>query len=216
MLVLTSAIRQSTLVLASAFMINFTACGLLFGFGVYQAHYESMALDDGTPFSGVSPANMALIGTLSVALMTIGAPVAVAWAKNFNPQVVVFAGGVLFGVACIAASFGKALWHFQLSQGLLLGIGTCLSFVPLMTVAPTWFDKHRGLAMGFISAGTGIGGLVWAPVIIACIAHSPVRPLRQRLHQPLLRCTDRDHATKFVGQEALDDLCLKYRSAVKD
>lgn len=128
-----------------------------------------MALDDKTPFSGSSPANIDLIGTLSVALMTIGAPFAVAWAKNFNPQAVVFVGGILFGIACVAASFGKRLWHFQLSQGLLLGVGTCLSFVPSMTVAPTWFDKHRGLAMGFISAGTGIGGLVWAPVITACI-----------------------------------------------
>ena len=153
----------------SAFMINFAGCGLLFGFGVYQAHYEQLALDDGNPFSGSSPANIDLIGTLSVALNTIGAPFAVAWAKNFNPQAVVLTGGILFGVASVAASFGRTLWHFQLSQGLLLGIGTSLSFVPSMTVAPTWFGQHRGLAMGFISAGTGVGGLVWAPVITACI-----------------------------------------------
>jgi MFS family permease len=161
--------RKQIKVLVSAFMINFAACGLLFGFGDYQAHYEQLALDDGNPFSGSSPANIALIGTLSVALLTIGAPFAVAWVKNFNPQAVVLVGGILFGVASVAASYGRTLWHFQLSQGLLLGIGACLSFIPVVTVAPTWFGQHRGLAMGFISAGTGVGGLVWAPAITACI-----------------------------------------------
>ncbi|PIB01912.1 putative transporter MCH2 [Cercospora beticola] len=166
---------QSTLVLISAFMINFTACGLLFGFGVYQAHYESLALIEGTPFSGASSATIDLIGTLSAALMTMGAPLAVGWAKNFRPWAVAFVGGVSYGISCVAASFGKELWHFQLSQGLLLGIGTCLSFIPSMTVAPTWFDQHRGLAMGVISAGTGVGGLIWAPVITTCIQHMGYR-----------------------------------------
>lgn len=155
--------------LIAAFMINFTACGILFGFGIYQTLYEAMATDEDTPFTGASSAKISLIGTLSISLMTIGAPFAVAWAKHFSPQVVVCAGGLLFGLANILASFGKALWHFQLAQGLLLGIGTCLSYMPSMTVAPTWFDTHRGLAMGLVSAGTGIGGLVWAPAITACV-----------------------------------------------
>lgn len=148
-------------------MINFAACGLLFGFGVYQAHYEQLALLDGNPFSGSSPADIDLIGTLSIALMMIGAPFAVAWAKNYNPRAVVFVGGILFGIACVAASYGKTLWHFQLSQGLLLGIGACFSFIPSVTVAPAWFGQHRGLAMGVVSASTGVGGLVWAPAITA-------------------------------------------------
>ncbi|KAF4454043.1 monocarboxylate transporter [Fusarium albosuccineum] len=150
-------------------MINFTACGVLFGFGVYQEHYETMAPQQGTPFTGASSAQIDLIGTLSASLMTITAPFVMAWAKYFKPQAVVWAGGILFGIASVLVSFGKALWHFQIAQGLLMGIATGLSFVPSMTVAPTWFDKHRGLAMGIISAGTGIGGLVWAPAISACI-----------------------------------------------
>ncbi|KAI8657157.1 MFS domain-containing protein [Fusarium keratoplasticum] len=161
--------RYASVVFAS-FLINFTACGLLFGFGVYQEHYETMVPTPGTPFTGASSATIDLIGTLSASLMTIVAPFVMAWTKYFGPQPVVCAGGVLFGIASILASFGKALWHFQLTQGLLLGLATGFSFVPSMTVSPTWFDKHRGLAMGIVSAGTGIGGLVWAPVISACIA----------------------------------------------
>ncbi|WAO86319.1 MFS domain-containing protein [Fusarium falciforme] len=160
--------RYASVVFAS-FLINFTACGVLFGFGVYQEHYETMVPTPGTPFTGASSATIDLIGTLSASLMTIVAPFVMAWTKYFGPRPVVCAGGVLFGIASVLASFGKALWHFQLTQGLLMGLATGFSFVPSMTVSPTWFDKHRGLAMGIVSAGTGIGGLVWAPVISACI-----------------------------------------------
>lgn len=59
-------------------MINFTACGLLFGLGIYQALYETMVLEDGTPFTSASSAEIDLIRTLSISLMTIGAPFAVA------------------------------------------------------------------------------------------------------------------------------------------
>ncbi|EXK85565.1 hypothetical protein FOQG_10361 [Fusarium oxysporum f. sp. raphani 54005] len=169
--VFTKQSRRYVIIIVAAFAINFTACGVLFGFGVYQAHYETIALEDDTAFSGASSAKIGLIGTLSASLMTIMAPFVVAWAKYYSPRVVVCAGGLLFGVASVLASFGKALWHFQLAQGLLLGIATGLSFMPSMTVAPTWFDKHRGLAMGIVSAGTGIGGLVWAPVITASITN---------------------------------------------
>ncbi|KAJ4111445.1 hypothetical protein NW768_011798 [Fusarium equiseti] len=130
-----------------------------------------MSLEDDTPFSRASSAKISLIGTLSASLMTIIAPFVVAWTKYYSPRAVVCAGGLLFGVASVLASFGKTLWHFQLAQGLLLGMATGLSFMPSMTVAPTWFDKHRGLAMGIVSAGTGIGGLVWAPVITASITN---------------------------------------------
>jgi len=150
-------------------MINFMVGGLLFGFGVYQAFYESMHSIDNTPFTGASAAEVDLIGSLSTSLLTLGAPIAVGWAKTFSPKLVVGAGGLVFGVAHVLASFGKELWHFQLSQGLLAGVGACLAFLPSMTVTPTWFSKHRGLAMGLVSAGTGVGGLVWAPALSACV-----------------------------------------------
>jgi len=34
-----------------------------------------------------------------------------------------------------------------------------------MTISPTYFDKHRGFAMGTILSGSGVGGLVIAPVL---------------------------------------------------
>lgn len=78
-------------------------------------------------------------------------------------------GATIFTLAHILASFGTKLWHFTLSQGVLLGLGTCLAYMTSVTVAPTWFTTRRGLAMGIILSGTGVGGLVWAPALKACI-----------------------------------------------
>ena len=76
-------------------------------------------------------------------------------------------GGVLFALANLLASFSQALWQFIFTQGLLLGCATCLTYIPAVTVAPGWFKERRGLAMGIVLSGTGIGGTVWAPVLRA-------------------------------------------------
>lgn len=114
-----------------------------------------------TPFTGATPAQIDLIGTLSIALMTIGAPFTTAWTKQYSPRAVVWSGGIIYSLALVLASFSQALWQFLLTQGLLLGIGTCMAYMPSVTVAPTWFSRHRGLAMGIILAGTGFGGVAW-------------------------------------------------------
>lgn len=147
----------------SSFTLTLTACGLNFAFGVYQELYESM---DG-PFANATPAQIDLIGTLGVSLMTIGAPYASAWTKSYSPRTMVLIGGLLFALANVLASFSQYLWQFILTQGVLLGFGTCLTYIPAVTVAPGWFRERRGLAMGIVLSGTGIGGALWAPVLRA-------------------------------------------------
>jgi MFS family permease len=124
-----------------------------------------MSLEPDTPFTGASQAVIGLIGTLSVAFMQIAAPFASAGLKRFSPRLMLALGGVLFFSACILASFSTQLWQFLLTQGLLLGLATCLVFTTAVTITPTWYTAHRGLAMGIVLAGTGVGGLVWAPAI---------------------------------------------------
>lgn len=126
-----------------------------------------MSLEPDTPFTGASQAVIGLIGTLSVAFMQIAAPFTSAGLKRYSPRLVLAVGGVLFFSACILASFSTQLWQFLLTQGFLLGLGTCLVYTTAVTITPTWYTEHRGLAMGIVLAGTGVGGLVWAPAIQA-------------------------------------------------
>lgn len=154
------------MVVLAAFVIMFTSCGINFAFGVYQELYETMSRSSSSnPFTGATPAQIDLIGTLAISLMTLGAPFASAWCKSYSPRTITFAGGVMFALSNVLASFGQKLWHFILTQGILLGCGVCLTYIPAMTVAPGWFTTHRGLAIGIVSSGTGVGGVAWAPLL---------------------------------------------------
>ncbi|CAG8197575.1 unnamed protein product [Penicillium olsonii] len=105
--------KRKLLIILAAFMLNFSGCGLLFSFGLYQSLYEDMARKEDNPFTGASSAEISLIGSIAAAMMKLGAPYVVAWCKYFSPQRVVFVGGIVYGVASVLASFGKELWHFQ-------------------------------------------------------------------------------------------------------
>ena len=66
--------RHYVWIVLSGFMLNFTACSVVFAYGIFQAEYEKMADQEGTPFTGASSAEITLIGSLSSAMMKLGAP----------------------------------------------------------------------------------------------------------------------------------------------
>lgn len=140
---------------------------MLFSFGVYQELYQAMSLEPNTPFTGSSAAAIDIIGTLTAAFQTIGAPVATAFIRRYTPRVAIFTSAALFLASSLLTSYSQHLWQFVLTQGILMGLATCFAYLTPCTVAPTWYGARRGLAMGLILSGTGIGGLVWAPAIQA-------------------------------------------------
>ncbi|RUS28132.1 major facilitator superfamily domain-containing protein [Jimgerdemannia flammicorona] len=47
---------------------------------------------------------------------------------------------------------------------MLVGIGASMVYFPAMAAASQWFQKRRGLAMGCVISGAGLGGLIIAPM----------------------------------------------------
>ena len=45
-----------------------------------------------------------------------------------------------------------------------------MMYFPLLSVAPEYYDRHRGAAMGFILSGAGVGGLVLSPTFRALLS----------------------------------------------
>src|SRR5690554_5018316 len=70
---------------------------------------------------------------------------------------------VLFGMSIVVLGFAgltlaSSFWLIALLMG-LLGFGTAFAFAPMVTLLATWFPEKRGLVIGYMSSGVGIGTL---------------------------------------------------------
>src|SRR4029077_19745596 len=83
---------------------------------------------------------------------------------TFGSRVMLVVGGVLMpaGLALFANSTGNATFYIA---GALLGFGYGMSIalVPPVLIN-AWFIARRGLVLGIVLAGTGVGGLIWASI----------------------------------------------------
>ena len=71
---------------------------------------------------------------------------------------------ILFGMLTVAAGFlgltvAVNFWLVMLLMG-LLGFGTAFAFAPMVALLATWFPEKRGLVIGCMTSGVGIGILI--------------------------------------------------------
>ena len=82
-----------------------------------------------------------------------------------GPRIVYALGLLLIGGAFLVAAHARALWHFQLSVGLCVGLGIALiGNVPNSILLGRWFGPRLPTAMAIIYSATGTGILVLLPL----------------------------------------------------
>ena len=82
-------------------------------------------------------------------------------ADRFGARRVVLPAAVCFGLILISARLiGSSLWQFYVFYS-LLGLTTpAASAVPYGTAVSRWFDRRRGLALGLMMFGLGMGAII--------------------------------------------------------
>ncbi len=88
-----------------------------------------------------------------------------------GPRIVAAAGGILFSLSFLLASQVHSLLMFYLSIGVCLGIGVGFGYVVPMTVGAKWFPDRRGLVVGLMVAGSGLGSGIFGPLASTLIEH---------------------------------------------
>ncbi len=84
---------------------------------------------------------------------------------RYGVRTVIFAGALTIGTGFALLGLMQELWHFYLSY-VVVGIGGAAMGIPPATVAVShWFKKRRGLAIGIMSSGLGVGGMVMAMLV---------------------------------------------------
>ncbi|KAJ2584098.1 hypothetical protein GGH95_000608, partial [Coemansia sp. RSA 1836] len=146
-----------TVVASGCFMMMFSM-GCVNSYGSYQTYYYLHQ------FPHEATSTLSWIGTLQFAIMNLfGIPAGIL-CERFDSRLVTFLGGLIMGLALVAASFcDSAVWKLMLTQGLVFAVGASLVFIPAVSIPAQWFTKRRALAVGIVVAGSGVGGLWLTP-----------------------------------------------------
>jgi MFS family permease len=78
----------------------------------------------------------ALIGGFNFAFALLVAPLATIMTRRIGVRAPMFGGVVVLSGGFAAASFSSRIWHLYLTQGLCIGIGIGLLYIPATAVVP--------------------------------------------------------------------------------
>lgn len=126
-------------------------------YGVVLAYYLSHDY-----FPGTTPTTYAFIGTLYLSQGVLVSPLATYLVRRFGTHTCLLTGVVLQTTGLLAASFAKQGWQVVLAQGLCAGWGVGFLFVGSVGIQSQWFEKRRSFANAIVSAGTGLGAMIYS------------------------------------------------------
>src|SRR6266850_1003549 len=84
---------------------------------------------------------------------------------RFGVIVPVLVGAVSLALGFVTAGFSQNLLQFTAVHGLLIGVGTSGTFVPLVADITLWFTRRRGIAVAIVMSGNYLAGTVWPPIM---------------------------------------------------
>ena len=133
--------------------------GTLVSFGVFQAFYESNIL------SSSWPSSISWIGGIQVLLaLGFGIFSGPLYDRGFL-RFLAPGGFSLIVLGMTMTSIGDSYYQIFLAQGLCVGLGMGLAYVPILGEVSRHFTKNRPIALGVSSTGACVGGVVF-PIMV--------------------------------------------------
>ncbi len=82
-----------------------------------------------------------------------------------GPRIVIPVGSALIGLGLFACSRITSIYQLYFFYGLLTSLGSCcIAWLPNSVVISNWFVRRRGMAVGLMMCGSGLGILVFIPL----------------------------------------------------
>ncbi|ETN42787.1 uncharacterized protein HMPREF1541_01945 [Cyphellophora europaea CBS 101466] len=147
---------RAYLQILGGFFLMFNTWGIVLTYGTFQSYYES---SPASPLHA-SPSTTAWIGSLQAFLLLFGGGLCGRLFDAGYLRSLICCGTSLMVFGLMMASLARTYWHALLSQGLCVGLGMGCLLVPSVGTASTWFVRRRGLAVGIVTSGSAVGGVV--------------------------------------------------------
>lgn len=122
---------------------------------------------------GWSTAVISSAMALRLVLFGLMGPFAAAFINRYGIRNVTLSALGLIG-AGLAASLGmRHIWQLIVMWGVVVGLGTGLTALVLAaTVSARWFTSRRGLVVGFLTASSATGQLIFLPLLASVATRS--------------------------------------------
>src|SRR3989441_2406393 len=114
---------------------------------------------------GIARADASLPFTLTMIGFGLGSVLMGRLSDRFGVIVPVLVGSVSLALGFVTAGFSQNLLQFTAVHGLLIGVGTSGTFVPLVADITLWFTRRRGIAVAIVMSGNYLAGTVWPPLM---------------------------------------------------
>ena len=129
--------------------------GFTFAFGSFQTYYEL------TYLKNENASNISWIGTVSTFLLIVGGVLSGPWFDLGYFKTMLFAGAAIETLGVFMTSLCTRYYQLFLAQGVLMGLGNGLLYVPGLALVGRSFKKHRSIAMAISSCGAPAGGVFY-------------------------------------------------------
>ncbi|CAH8572331.1 unnamed protein product [Schistosoma turkestanicum] len=144
-------------VVVATFFVHMITDGVIVSFGVL---IESLVEEFQNSISATS-----WIGSFSYGIPALAAPLSSLLLNRFGCRITCMVGGLISGLGCFAGAFTNSIISMVFSFGILSGLGASLCITSALVVVSVYFDDRRATATGLSIAGTGVGALVFAPMV---------------------------------------------------
>ena len=143
-------------ILGACLVVVIIASGIRFSFGVF---FKPLSND-----FDISRTVTSEIFSVYMALSSLSVIFAGFALDRYKPSAVFAVMGFFTGLGLLLTTQASELWHIYISYSLLLAIGTGSVYTIALSLALRWFVENRGLAVGIVASGMGIGIMLMTPL----------------------------------------------------
>jgi MFS family permease len=83
---------------------------------------------------------------------------------RFDPRAVIFGGGLIAALGMFMSGIAETTWQLYISYGFFVGLGDAVLYITCVALVSRWFAKKRALAIGIITTGVPLSGLITNPL----------------------------------------------------
>ena len=157
---------------AAALLLQFSI-GAVYAWSVFGG-----ALEEADAWQ-LSKLKASLPFTVTIGMIFIGTYLGGRVQDKRGPRIVAIAGGVIYAVGIILASFASSAeqyWLLILGYGVISGFGLGVAYIVPIAMLQKWFPDKTGLITGLAVGGFGFGAVLTSPVAQWLIDRNPDDP----------------------------------------